>query len=200
MTARQTIFNLPHCGSGGLLFVSVVYCSPHQNPGDRLMHKKSGYILCAVVLAASLLSAAVVLRANTSNRLADVVKTSRGDLRITPLYHGSVMLQFGGKVIHIDPWSMGDYTGIPPADMIVITHTHADHLDRSMVDHLQKAGTIIVGPPAVIDTLNCAPACGDATSISDSEKKTVMGILIEGVPMYNLVQGSKPGEPYHHRG
>ena len=129
-----------------------------------------------------------------------MIQTSQGELRITPVYHGSVMLEFGGKVIHVDPWSQGDYTGLPPADLIVITHTHADHLDRAMVDKLKKPDTIIVGPPAVIDTLNCAPACGDAETISDSEKKTVMGIGFEGVPMYNLVQGSAPGKPYHHKG
>ena len=27
-----------------------------------------------------------------------------------------------------------------------------------------------------------------------------MGIDIAGVPMYNLVQGSAPGKPFHHRG
>ena len=154
----------------------------------------------AAAFAALLLTSPALRAANKVNDQVDVIQTSRGELRIRPLYHGSVMLQFGGKVIHIDPWSMGDYTGIPPADLIVITHTHADHLDRSMVDQLHKPGTMLVGPPAVIDTLNCAPACGDATSISDSEKKTVMGIEIEGVPMYNLVQGSKPGEPFHHKG
>ena len=69
-----------------------------------------------------------------------------------------------------------------------------------MVDKLKKPDTIIVGPPAVIDTLNCAPACGIAEAISDSEKRTVMGIEFEGVPMYNLVYGSGPGKPYHHKG
>ena len=164
------------------------------------MHKHARTILCAVTLAASFLSPSAPLHANTSSKQADVVKTSRGELRITPLYHGSVMLEFAGKVIHVDPWSQGDFTGLPQADLLVITHTHADHLDRTMVDKLKKPGTIIVGPPAVIDTLNCAPACGDAETISDAEKKTVMGIEIEGVPMYNLVEGSKPGMPFHHKG
>jgi L-ascorbate metabolism protein UlaG (beta-lactamase superfamily) len=147
-----------------------------------------------------LLTFSALLHAATSNRQADVIRTSQGELRLTPIYHGSVMLEFGGKVIHVDPWSQGDYTGIPLADMFVITHTHRDHLDPMMIDKLKKPGTIIVGPPAVIDTLNCAPACGQAETVADAEKKTVMGILFEGVPMYNIVQGSAPGMPFHHKG
>ena len=154
----------------------------------------------AMVLVAALGILPLLVYAVTSNRQADVIQTSGGQLRITPVYHGSVMLEFGGKVIHVDPWSQGDFTGLPPADLIVITHTHADHLDRAMVDKLHKPETIIVGPPAVTDTLNCAPACGIVEPISDSEKRTVMGIGFEGVPMYNVVFGSGPGKPYHHKG
>ena len=164
------------------------------------MHKCAGHRVSGFALTASLLVLSLPLLAINSNRQADVIQTSRGELRITPVYHGSVMLEFGGKVIHVDPWSQGDFTGLPPADLIVITHTHQDHLDRTMVDKLKKPETIIAGPPAVIDTLNCAPACGVVETVSDSEKKTVMGIEIEGVPMYNLVFGSAPGKPYHHKG
>jgi L-ascorbate metabolism protein UlaG (beta-lactamase superfamily) len=164
------------------------------------MHKYFTDVLSATVVVFSLLIFSALLHANTSNRQADVIQTSQGELRVTPLYHGSVMLEFGGKVIHVDPWSQGDYTGIPQADMFVITHTHRDHLDPMMIDKLKKPGTIIVGPPAVIDTLNCAPACGQAETVTDAEKKTVMGITFEGVPMYNIVQGSAPGMPFHHKG
>jgi L-ascorbate metabolism protein UlaG (beta-lactamase superfamily) len=164
------------------------------------MHKFIGYAPHVALLGVTLLISPAHLHANTSNRQADVVQTSRGELRVTPIYHGSVMLEFGGKGIHVDPWSQGDFTGLPPADLIVITHTHQDHLDRVMVDKLKKPETIIVGPPAVIDTLNCAPACGIAEAISDFEQRTVMGIGFEGVPMYNLVFGSGPGKPYHHKG
>ena len=164
------------------------------------MHKRTQYAVSAVILFVSLLTLSPHLRADSSNHQADVIQTSRGELRITPIYHGSVMLEFGGKVIHVDPWSKGDFTGFPPADLIVVTHTHADHLDRTMIDKLKKPETIIVGPPAVIDTLNCAPSCGTVEAISDSEKRTVMGIEFEGVPMYNVVFGSEPGKPYHHKG
>ncbi len=135
-----------------------------------------------------------------SNRQVDVISTAGGDLRILPIFHGSVMFEYRGIVIHVDPWSRGDYGGLPAADLIVITHTHGDHLDRAMVDRLHKPGTVIIGPPAVIDTLNCSPACGRAEAIGDRDRKTVLGIGIQGVPMYNIKYGSSPGEPFHHRG
>jgi L-ascorbate metabolism protein UlaG (beta-lactamase superfamily) len=164
------------------------------------MQKLGARFLGPICLGVLSLTLPALAGGNPSNRQADTIQTSRGELRIMPIYHGSVMLEFGGKVIHVDPWSQGDFTGLPPADLIVITHTHADHLDRAMVDQLHKPETIIVGPPAVIDTLNCMPMCGIAEAISDSEKRTVMGIEFEGVPMYNLVFGSGPGKPYHHKG
>ena len=132
------------------------------------------------------------------NRQADVVQTSKGPLKITPLYHGSVMLEFGGKIIHVDPWSNADYTGIPQADLIVITHSHADHMDPALLKTLRKESTILVSSPAVTDTLN--GTVGDTDAISNGEKKTFMGIEIEAVPMYNLKLGSGPGKPFHHKG
>jgi L-ascorbate metabolism protein UlaG (beta-lactamase superfamily) len=132
------------------------------------------------------------------NRQADVAQTSRGPLKITPLFHGSVMLEFGGKIIHIDPWSQADYSGIPQADLILITHTHADHMDPTMLKMLRKESTTVVAPPAVTDTLN--GCCGDIETISNGEKKTFLEIEIEAIPMYNLVQGSGPGKPFHHKG
>ncbi|MEQ1580865.1 MAG: MBL fold metallo-hydrolase [Steroidobacteraceae bacterium] len=152
------------------------------------------------VLAIGLVGLVQFANAASPVRQSDDIATSQGTLRITPVFHGSVMLEFDGKVIHIDPWSQGDYTGLPQADMIVITHTHADHLDRAMVDKLKKPGTVFVGPPAVIDTLNCAPGCGTVEEVGDTEHKTVLGIGFDGVPMYNLVYGPAPGKPFHHRG
>ena len=150
------------------------------------------------LIALLAMTAAVAWSAATPNRQADVVQTSRGPLKITPLYHGSVMLEFGGKIIHVDPWSQADYTGIPQADLIVITHSHADHMDPAILKTLRKEGTILVAPPAVTDTLN--GTVGDTDAMSNGEKKTFLGIEIEAVPMYNLVLGSAPGKPFHHKG
>ena len=40
--------------------------------------------------------------------------------------HGSLLLTYQGKVIHVDPYSkVGDYATLPKADLILLTHDHA---------------------------------------------------------------------------
>jgi len=149
---------------------------------------------CALLL----LSVPAAFSAAAPNTKTDEIQTSAGPLTIRPLYHGSVMLVFGGKVIHVDPWSQADYAGIPQADLILSTHTHADHMDAALIKKLKKPDTIILAPPAVADTLN--GSVGIVETISNGEKTTFLGIGIEAVPMYNLAQGPAPGKPYHHKG
>ena len=60
----------------------------------------------------------------------DILKTSQGDLSITFIGHGSLMFTFNGKVIHVDPFSkLAEYSKLPKADMLLITHEHRDHLE-----------------------------------------------------------------------
>ena len=51
----------------------------------------------ALFLVTSLLSAGTV----------DTVPAEAGDIRITPILHGSVQVEFGDTVIYVDPWSRG---------------------------------------------------------------------------------------------
>ena len=74
-----------------------------------------------------LMAFAGVARSDFTN---DRLKTSQGDLEITFIGHASLMLGFKGKIIHIDPFGqMADYSKLPKADLILITHHHRDHLD-----------------------------------------------------------------------
>ena len=62
----------------------------------------------------------------------DTFDTSAGNLKITSISHASLMFQQGGKVIHVDPvLNPGEdyYGNFPKADLILITHSHGDHLD-----------------------------------------------------------------------
>jgi L-ascorbate metabolism protein UlaG (beta-lactamase superfamily) len=125
---------------------------------------------------------------------SDVIPTLNGDLRITPINHATLMLQFGGKVIAVDPTSQGDYSALPKADLILVTDIHGDHMDRASIDKMKKASTIVVAPAAVAKTI------AEAQVINNGEKKTIGGIDIEAVPMYNMVRGPNPGTFYHDKG
>lgn len=127
---------------------------------------------------------------------SDVIPTNKGDLRITPIVHASLMLQWDGKVIQVDPSGAvgGDFNGLPKADLILITDVHGDHQDRAKVDLLKKPGTIVVAPAAVQKTIT------EAQTIANGETKTIAGIQIEAVPMYNLQRGPEPGKLFHDKG
>ena len=62
-------------------------------------------------------------------RPADTFDTKTGPVKITVVRHASLMIEAGGKVIHVDPWSQGNYDGLPKADLILLTDVHGDHLD-----------------------------------------------------------------------
>ncbi len=131
---------------------------------------------------------------SAQQRPVETIPTPHGDIRITPIRHASLMLQMGEGVIHVDPWSQGNYGGLPQADLILITDIHGDHMDPKAIAQVKKTGTKILAPPAVQKTVT------EAEVISNGETKTVEGIQIEAVPMYNLQRGPKPGALYHDKG
>jgi len=126
---------------------------------------------------------------------ADVLPTAAGDLKVTFIGHASLMLQFGGKVIHVDPvGQFGDYGELPKADLILATHDHFDHCDPKTIELLSTAKTKMVMTPL------CAAKLAGGTVLKNGEKTTVDGIRIEAVPAYNLVHMRSPGVPYHPKG
>jgi len=126
---------------------------------------------------------------------ADVIKTSAGDVEITLIGHGTLAFEFGGKVIHVDPWSkLADYSKQPKADLVLITHEHRDHLDAEAVEALKKDGTV------VIVNRTSADKVPGSTALANGESKTVHGVKVEAVPAYNLVNMREPGKPYHPKG
>ena len=125
----------------------------------------------------------------------DIIPTSGEDLKITFLKHGTLMFTFGGTVIHVDPVaSMVDYSNLPKADVILITHEHGDHLDLEAIKMLRKEGTTIVAPEI------CSQQLGDCIVMKNNEVNTVQGLTIEAVPAYNIVHMRSPGNPFHPKG
>ena len=125
----------------------------------------------------------------------DIVKTSEGDLKITFLGHGTLMLTFGGNVIHIDPFSrVADYSKLPQADMILLTHEHSDHLDLKALEFVRTDKTVLVLSE------KCAQQIKGGIIMRNGDVKTIEGLKIEAVPAYNLVHMRSEGVPFHPKG
>ena len=77
---------------------------------------------------------------------ADIIPATGGDIVITPLIHSSVQIEHAGKVIQIDPWSVGDLSQAKPADLILVTDDVGHHLDVKAIAKLRKAGAPVVMP------------------------------------------------------
>jgi L-ascorbate metabolism protein UlaG (beta-lactamase superfamily) len=121
-------------------------------------------------------------------------QTSAGPVKITPLYHASTLIEAGGKVIYVDPAQPAKFDGLPKADLILITHTHPDHMDSGSIAEISKGGSEIMAPPAVVQTVKTA------LPISNGETKTWQGWTIEAVSAYNLKRGPAPGKLFHEKG
>lgn len=125
----------------------------------------------------------------------DLIRTSGGDLEITFIGHGTLMFSFGGKIIHVDPWSkLADYSALPKADIILITHEHPDHLDSPALAFIRTEKT------ELITTRTCAEKLSGAAVMENGDVKTVQGLLIEAVPAYNIVNMRSEGNPFHPKG
>jgi L-ascorbate metabolism protein UlaG (beta-lactamase superfamily) len=127
---------------------------------------------------------------------ADKFETSAGTVEITPVYHASVVIQADERVIYIDPWCKGgaDFSGLKPADLVLITDIHPDHMDAACVDRVKKPGAMVLAPPAV------AAQMGGAETIKNGESREWNHWTIEAVPMYNLQRGPAAGKFFHDKG
>ena len=124
----------------------------------------------------------------------DTLETSMGAVAFHPVVHATMWITVGDKTIWVDPWTKGDLTRGPKADLILVTDIHPDHLDKAAIDAVSKPETTIVAPAAVVAEVPTAKP------LANGEKIEVMGVSIEAVPMYNLQRGPEPGKLFHDKG
>jgi len=89
---------------------------------------------------------AVAARAQ-SNRPSQTFDTSAGAVKVTPIYHATMLIEAGGKNIYVDPAKPANFSGLPKADLILITDIHGDHMDPEAIAAISKSGTQIFAPP-----------------------------------------------------
>ncbi len=126
---------------------------------------------------------------------SDVINASTGDLKITFISHASLMFEFNKKIIYVDPVSMfGDYSKLPKADLILVTHGHPDHLDLKTIELIKKKETQLICNEA------SQPTLAGGKVLKNGDKTSFKGIEIFAVPAYNLVQKRDNGEVFHPKG
>ena len=112
----------------------------------------------------------------------------RGPVKITPVYHASLEIEAGGKVIIIDPAKPANFAGLPQADLILVTDIHGDHLDEALLAAESKAGTEVIAPDAVAKMVKTAKI---TKVLANGENTTWGDWKIEAIPMYNTTASAR---------
>ena len=126
----------------------------------------------------------------------DTFTTKNGKtVKIHALVHSSMRIEFDGMEFYVDPVTkLGpktiDYTAMPKADYLLVTHEHFDHLDTVAIGQLLGDFTM------VITNQNCAESLGYGTILTNGEVLELEdGIIVEAVPAYNTSEGHQQFHP-----
>ncbi|HEX5068869.1 MAG TPA: MBL fold metallo-hydrolase [Vicinamibacterales bacterium] len=147
----------------------------------------------ALCLTASALILPVMLLAQRP--APDRIPATGGDIIIAPINHATLQIRHQTHVIDVDPVAAaGSFEGLAAPTIILITDIHGDHMDPATVAKLKAATTLVVAPRAVADKLD------KAIVMANGETKTIGGLTIEAMPMYNLTRGPAAGQLFHDKG
>src|SRR5579863_6737354 len=97
------------------------------------MKSRLYFVACAAMLCLAVSANAQMARP------VQTFDTSAGPVKITPVFHASLEIEAGGKVIIIDPAKPANFSGLPQADLILITDIHGDHMDPELLKSVKKA-------------------------------------------------------------
>jgi L-ascorbate metabolism protein UlaG (beta-lactamase superfamily) len=129
------------------------------------------------------------------NFTSDVIKTRAGDLKITFIGHGSLCFTYSGRTIYIDPFGqLADFSLLPKADFIFITHQHQDHFDSAAIGQLRQKNT------QLFLSAFCQPTPPDGRILKNGEQLALPDLDVTVVPAYNIVNKRDNGVPFHPRG
>ena len=130
-------------------------------------------------------------------RQTDTFKTPSGkDVKFTCIKHATIMIEYDGRYFYIDPVTglkpETDYSVMPKANYVIITHEHPDHFDRMALTQLVGSNTIVYTNPASSSYYRNSLAMknGDSLSITPD-------VQLVAVPAYNTTPGH---EQFHPKG
>jgi L-ascorbate metabolism protein UlaG (beta-lactamase superfamily) len=120
------------------------------------------------------------LRPQSIRLSQSVTVTSLGavDINGAAFFPSGFRIDTPDRIIYIDPIMIDDPK---PADLILVTHAHPDHLSLPYIQQIATSDTIIVGPASVARELSgCA-----VRKVAPGDNLSVDGIQCEAVAAYN---------------
>jgi L-ascorbate metabolism protein UlaG (beta-lactamase superfamily) len=97
-----------------------------------------------------------------------------------------------GLTVYVDPWGVSENDA--PADVIFITHAHADHFQPDEIAKVSSGSTKLVAPHDVAKELS-----GDVIAVAPGESHEVGGIRFTTVPAYNTAEERLENHPKANR-
>lgn len=118
-----------------------------------------------------------------------------GTVDLVFIKHGSLMVNVDDYLIYVDPVTMfgNDFSVLPKADMILVTHEHHDHYDKDAITTLSDNHTLQVLSQKV------AELKGDGKGISPGQSVNINNehqtFSVTAVPAYNISPGHENFHP-----
>lgn len=141
-----------------------------------------------------MLGSPITVGQDLSGRTVLTFATFHNPVRVTILYDASFLIEEGNKSIYVDPAKPATLSGLPPADLILVTDVEAGHMDPMAIAAVSTPGTEILAPRAAIQ------AIGKGHALGNGEITSLFGWFIAAVPLYNLKRGPVAGRVYHQKG
>lgn len=152
-------------------------------------------ILTCLLTTLGLTTACGQAQQNSTYEVDEFQTQSGKTVKIHALVHASIWIEAGDVQIFVDPVTkLGnckiDYTAMPKADIILVTHDHYDHLDKDAIRALTNDDTQLLMNQASVK------AFGKGQSMANGDKLQLAdGISIEAVPAYNISKGHTQFHP-----
>lgn len=123
----------------------------------------------------------------------DTITAADGSpITLTFFQHASLAIDWGDHRIYVDPVGKGiDWEKLPKADLILITHSHYDHLDLPTVETLRGKECQIICDKTTAEAFE-----HDCTTMTPGTvAEPFAGLTIKAVPAYNISEGHTQFHP-----
>src|SRR5215469_16869356 len=107
---------------------------------------------------------------------SDTIATEDGALKILPINHATLALQWKDRTIYVDAVGGAKaFQGLPKPNLILVTDIHGDHFSKETLAELVGPNTKLVCPAAVADQMT-PDLRKSATVLTNGQTSELLGI------------------------